>query len=145
MIEEQLKLCKLVSDGDIATEDSESVYYIVKHEIMEIFDYHILINVFTHRIEFKVFEFQSFTGPNGAGIQFPAIGDKYGDYTEDIFNAQPYFEGTIKWDGCSNVIYSDQNNCMLHYCGVEDAERSWLMFQTLYKYAADNIPTWDGV
>ena len=141
------KLARLVSiHGDIETKDENSVYYIHKQESVKFGNYLAIINVFEHRMEFKVFEYTEFTGPNGHGEQYPSLrGVSSDDDTEDIYNAQSYFEGTIKWDGCCNVIYSDQNNCMLHYCGISDYRESHNMIEGLYNYASENIPSWDDL
>ena len=140
-------LAHLISEyGDIETKDEDSIYYLLKNESVKFGNYLAIINVFTYRMEFKVFEYTEFTGPNGHGESYPIIGGtSSNDDTEGIYNAQPYFEGTIKWDGCCDVIYSDQKNCMLHYCGASDYRESHNMIEGLYRYASENIPSWDDL
>jgi hypothetical protein len=39
-----------------------------------------------------------------------------------IDDAERYFEGSVKWDGCSHVIFGDEHG-YLHLCGTEEINK----------------------
>lgn len=61
------------------------------------------------------------------------------EHTEDILQAEKLFSGTIKWDGCIDVIFADQDNCIPHFCG-NPANQFKQIFDILYKFAAELMP-----
>lgn len=66
----------------------------------------------------------------------------YGDIHQDkrdIESAPVYMSGHIKWDGCSNVQFDEQEKCMLHFCGRKDAMKVGELFNRLYEEASKNI------
>jgi hypothetical protein len=52
----------------------------------------------------------------------PDNADGYVD-TTDPLHAVPYLHGSVKWDGCSNWHFDEQNRCMLHGCSRADVQR----------------------
>lgn len=64
------------------------------------------------------------------------------DMTDDIEKAQVYLSGEVKWDGCANLQFDEQDNVMLHFCGVEDVRKIGALLERLYEIAAKAIPFW---
>lgn len=61
----------------------------------------------------------------------------------DITKSTPYMSGHIKWDGCSNIQFDEQNNAMLHFCGKTDATNIGVLIARLYDLASKSIPNAD--
>ena len=66
------------------------------------------------------------------------------DPVEDIEDAQIFLHGHIKWDGCSNWHFDEQDSVMLHFCSKKQGEDIGKLFSQLYKIAEENISNWDG-
>lgn len=49
-----------------------------------------------------------------------------------IENADVFMSGHIKWDGCSNIKFDEQDRCMLHFCGKKDAMKIGELMERLY-------------
>lgn len=75
---------------------------------------------------------------------YKMAGDGCGDETtEDLDRAQVYLHGGIKWDGCSNWSFDEQERCMLHFCGRRSIRQLTVLFDRLYDLAAELIPKFD--
>lgn len=66
------------------------------------------------------------------------------DIVDDLALAQVYLSGSIKWDGCSNLRFDEQDDTMLHFCGKQAAVDTGTLLGRLYDMAAEIIPTWCG-
>ncbi len=91
----------------------------------------------TH-IEFRVYRM---TGSELVirGEVFP-FGYDGGDGFSPIPNfreAHIYLAGSVKWDGCSNWQFVEQERVMLHFCGVESASNLGELFKRLYTWAKE--------
>jgi len=64
------------------------------------------------------------------------------DPVKKIDEAQVFLHGSIKWDGCSNLHFDEQDNVCLHFCGREEATNIGVLFDRLYDLAAKMIPSW---
>lgn len=62
--------------------------------------------------------------------------------TASMDDAEVFLEGHIKWDHCSNWSICP-GGMPLHFCGIEDAERVFKIFQRIYALAAEVMPNWD--
>lgn len=68
-----------------------------------------------------------------------------GNYTDDPAKAQVYLSGHIKWDGCGEFRFDEQDRVMLHWCGRRNAKRVADLINRLYDIAADlMMPNWQG-
>ena len=57
-------------------------------------------------------------------------------------DAQPFMEGTLKWDGCCHVDFPGVHECMLHFCGPETDPELGVLMRAVYALGPE-IPTWD--
>lgn len=65
--------------------------------------------------------------------------------TTDLNEAEVYLSGSVKWDGCSNLMFDAQNDCALHFCGKKEAiENTGGLIAKVYDLAKEIIPAWDG-
>lgn len=58
---------------------------------------------------------------------------------------QPFLDGFLKWDGCCNVMFSEQrDNSYLHFCGLKETQKIARLFEKLYRIAPECISAWDS-
>jgi len=65
------------------------------------------------------------------------------DVVTDLEEAQIFLSGNIRFDGCSNMQFNEQENCMLHFCGRKMATDVRVLMGELYDIAIDYIPSTD--
>lgn len=73
----------------------------------------------------RLFERQGADGPMDNAIE--------GSPTDD---ALAFIEGEIKWDGCSNFTFPEQERCMLHRCDRAGLLRIGQLLAAIYDHAA---------
>lgn len=64
-------------------------------------------------------------------------GSTHTDPVGDLSDAQVYLHGSIKWDGCSNWNYDEQERVMLHFCRKEQAAAIGVLFTRMYEWAKE--------
>lgn len=62
--------------------------------------------------------------------------------TKDIENALCMMSGDIRMDGCMNLIFPEQEECMLHFCGRKDAANIGIIINRIYDVAAERLKDW---
>ena len=95
-----------------------------------------------HVMDFRVYEFNAYDpnaktwclGPNMLSMQ---------ENNTTVENADVYLSGAIKWDGCVNWSFGEQDVAE-HYCGLDEARTFLKLWERLYEIAAREIPAWDG-
>ncbi len=55
-----------------------------------------------------------------------------GDEVTDPREAERYFEGSVKWDGCSHVNFGDENG-YLHLCGGAHFQKLAATLESVYE------------
>lgn len=96
--------------------------------------------VMTHKhgdlhVDFSVYEISGL-GTDGE-IYYPACDDDEIVLVSDIGKAQKFLSGHIKWDGCSNMKFDEQETSMLHFCSKVQAQSIGLLMGALYDLAAE--------
>ena len=56
--------------------------------------------------------------------------------------AQPYLHGAVKWDGCSDWHFDEQDRCELHGCSKEDVQRFGAVMAICWDMTAELCPQW---
>jgi hypothetical protein len=59
------------------------------------------------------------------------------DFTVDLTTADTYLSGSVKWDGCSNWSFDEQDRGMLHFCAKQDAIALGTLMGYLYDWAKE--------
>jgi hypothetical protein len=59
--------------------------------------------------------------------------------TVELDKAATYLSGTIKWDGCCDMKFDAQEECMLHFCGIEGVQNLGKLLEKLYNLADKHI------
>jgi hypothetical protein len=57
---------------------------------------------------------------------------------------EPYLHGYVKFDGCSNWYFDQQDRVMLHGCTRADVLRFGEIMAACWDWAAEIIPIWEG-
>ena len=67
------------------------------------------------------------------------------DFSQNgLEDAQVFVHGNIKWDGCSNLWFDEQDTgTMLHFCGRSSIDDFRELMKRLYDLAAEVIHKWD--
>ena len=55
---------------------------------------------------------------------------------ESTDNAEVCLQGSIKWDGCSDIHFYPQDEGYNHFCGMRDAKQLGLLLESIYKNSA---------
>ena len=64
------------------------------------------------------------------------------DWVDTIEESEPYLHGEVKWDGCSNWHFDEQERCMLHGCTREDLENIGKVMAMCWDMTAEICPNW---
>jgi|688.fasta_scaffold819497_1 hypothetical protein len=84
-----------------------------------------------HSVDFVAYDIEGFFG---ARLDAPAINE-----------SEPYLHGTVKWDGCSNWYFDEQDRVMLHGCQRSDLTRFGEVMAACWDWASELLePTWQG-
>jgi hypothetical protein len=59
------------------------------------------------------------------------------EFTTDLEKANVYMDGSVKWDGCSNIRFNEQGVHYMHFCGQKEAENIGKLLSEIYVIAAD--------
>lgn len=90
-----------------------------------------------HHVDAEVLELLSLPGDPP---EYQQRGAKYSPCcTSDIEQAQRLLHGSIKWDGCSNIEF-DQEDGALHFCGRRSVVAVGLVLGLLYDLARRVMP-----
>ena len=58
-------------------------------------------------------------------------------------DADVYLHGSVKWDGCSNWYFDQQDRVMLHGCSRADLVNIGEVMAKCWDYARCNLESWD--
>lgn len=89
-------------------------------------------------VEFKVYSIIGH-GRNKE-IYLEKIDGECGDQVQKVEEAEVYLSGSIKFDGCSNMKFDEQDRVMLHFCGRKQAVDIGVLMDRLYSLAAELMP-----
>lgn len=117
-----------------------------EHRFIDSIDFYVAAETYECHIEFKSFKIVSF-GETGEAMfegaddgSFPMAG-----WTNDPNEASVFMSGYVKWDGCSDIRFDEQDRCMLHFCGRKQASRIGLLIGEVYKIAESLLhDKWDS-
>lgn len=63
---------------------------------------------------------------------------------DDISKAGRFLTGDVKWDGCSNWSFDDQETCMLHFCSRNELENVGKIMAYCWDIAEQWFPNFWG-
>lgn len=63
------------------------------------------------------------------------------DNSESFETAERYFEGFVKWDGCSHIEFGDDEDRYLHLCGRESFDKLGLIIAAVFERCGELMKT----
>ena len=111
-------------------------------------DFTIVANPHEHRIEYIIYDIEGYTKDKTKDIFDIPLWHRAGspchpDSVESLELAQPYLHGYVKWDGCSNWYFDEQDRCMLHGCSRSDIQRFGDVMAFCWDWAKELLPNFE--
>ena len=93
-------------------------------------------------VDFSIYEIGAI---DDGDLRIYSAKDRYGhDETESLDEAQLFAHGSVKWDGCSNWYFDQQDEVMIHGCCRDHLTRIGQILAECWDWAATLIPeAWD--
>lgn len=66
------------------------------------------------------------------------------DHVSDFTQATIFLSGSIKWDGCSNWKFDEQDHVLIHGCSKEDLTRIGTIMGECWDWASKILPSWSA-
>lgn len=92
---------------------------------------------FKYRVEFVIYDHF------GQDAEGSPIFKKDDLPASSIDDAEIYLHGDVKWDGCSNWYFDEQDRAMLHGCSRHDVARIGEILGRCWDLARDLCPKFD--
>jgi hypothetical protein len=101
-----------------------------------------------YTVDFKVYEMQSTVMPGPNGSVFSCLWNRAGagavpDHCDKLEDAEVYLHGNVKWDGCANWHFDEQDRVMLHTCGREAIMHISAVMALCWDWTAELCPQWE--
>ena len=93
-------------------------------------------------VEFKIYDIVGWVEGSISGIYDKPLYPTFREHTEDIDKAEVYLSGHIKWDGCSNWNFDEQDRGMIHGCTKHDLERISGVMLRCWDMTSSLCPNW---
>lgn len=92
-------------------------------------------------VEYEIFDHDGITD-NGEPLFHKRGSISSPDTVESIEEAEVYLSGYVKWDGCSNWYFNEQDRVMLHGCCRDDILRYGLIMAECFDLTKDLCENW---
>ena len=113
---------------------------LIRHELDLRFT--IVASPHDYWVDFKIYDIVE-AHDDGKSFSWPRIGAEHGmDVVTRLDWAEPYLSGGVKWDGCSNWQFDEQERCMLHACYREGLLRLGEVMARCWDWTAELCPNW---
>lgn len=112
----------------------------------EALDFTIVAEVHESRVDFFVFDIIGWTGGrlDSTPLWRRHRAESSSDLVEDISHAERYLHGHVKWDGCSDWYFDEQDRVMLHGCSRADLQRLGDVMAACWDWASELCPNFDA-
>ncbi|WP_175952856.1 hypothetical protein [Burkholderia sp. BCC0405] len=113
-------------------------------------DFTAVAEVHSYRVDFKIYHVMSWewwddNGHHERPLWVRAGSTGGGDDVQNLEEAEIYLHGEVKWDGCSNWHFDEQDRVMLHGCSRSDIQRFGDVMAACWDWAMELLPNSDGV
>lgn len=107
----------------------------------------IRAKVYEDRVHFTIYEIMGWVEGESADRYDRAIYRRIDTggvsaLVDTLQDAAPYLHGEVKWDGCANWHFDEQDRGMLHSCGRADLQRLGEIMVFCWDLAAKMCPKW---
>jgi hypothetical protein len=97
-----------------------------------------------YHVTYTVYDIEGYT-PDGKPVWHKKDAPSYPDFVDTLEEADVYLHGDVKWDGCSNWHFDEQDRCMLHGCSKKDVQRFGDVLAYCWEWTRELLPNFDGV
>ena len=112
---------------------------------LEQFNFTVVAEVRSHYVEFRVYDIEGWeVSPVQKPLWTRAGATGHPDPVDTLEESEPYLHGSVKWDGCSNWHFDQQDRVMLHGCSREDVQRFGDVMGYCWDWTAQLCPSWDA-
>ena len=98
---------------------------------------------FDYYVEFKIYQVEGVM-ENGQPLFHQLGAISYPAPVDQIEEAEIYASGSVKWDGCSNWRFDEQDRVMLHGCNKDHLLNLGKILAECWEMTADLCPNWLG-
>lgn len=103
----------------------------------------VVAYAYEHYVEYFIYDIVGFEDDNADKPLWQRAGSHTSpDCVETLDQAEVYLSGSIKWDGCSNWKFDEQDRCMLHACDREGLLRYGLVMALCWDWMDEICPRW---
>lgn len=106
-------------------------------------DFTIVANVYEYRVEFQVYDMEG-VAADGSPLWHRAGSGTHPDPVGTLEEAEVYLHGQVKWDGCSDWHFDEQDRVMLHACDKHGLERFGKVLAMCWDLASKELTTFDA-
>lgn len=82
--------------------------------------------------------------PNGTPLYHKADSHCHPDPVELLEESEPYLNGSVKWDGCSNWHIDEQDRIMIHGCCRSDLLKIGEVMARCFDWTKELLPSFEG-
>jgi hypothetical protein len=95
-----------------------------------------------YRVDYVIYDIEG-EDTEGTVLWHRKGSDSHPDWVETIEEAEPYLHGTVKWDGCSDWSFDEQDRVMLHGCCRADVSRFGEAMARCWDWTKELCPHWN--
>lgn len=95
----------------------------------------------SHRVEYVIYDCVGYT-EDGKPLWSHKKPECCSDLVDCVSDAAIYLHGSVKWDGCSNWHFDEQDRVMLHGCSREHLLRLGEVMARCWDWTAVLCPAW---
>ena len=105
-------------------------------------DFTVVAQVHEHWVDYTIYGIEGCQ--DNAPCWHKAGSMHYPDDVSRLEEAEPYLHGTVKWDGCSNWHFDEQDRVMLHGCSKAQVQRFGDVLAYCWEWTRELLPNFDA-
>lgn len=105
----------------------------------------IVATAYDYHVAYKIYEVSGWAEGAIKGKYDKPTWEKLDDHhitTDSLEEAALYLHGSVKWDGCSNWHFDEQDRAMLHGCSREDLQNIGHVMTFCWDLTSKLCPKW---
>lgn len=99
------------------------------------------VHISSHYVEYEIY---ALDGVDEGKPLYHKKDDEGWNPQYDIEKAALYCHGSVKWDGCSDWHFDEQDDCMLHGCSQQDLLNLGIVLARCWDWTAELLDNFDG-
>ena len=111
-------------------------------------DFTVIATPRQYVVDFEVYEIEAYTDDpanGGAPLWHRKDSPSHPDVVEEIGDAEIYIRGHVKWGGCSNWTFTEnERGVMLHGCSRGNLSALGEVLARCWDLTGELMPNWDG-